>query len=128
MFPSFLPEVAISSRGNFGLKNNFDGLEEGSHNPLLVCHCRFEVALRTPELWTFWGNNPEGPGERHPRSSPGVGVGQSSTKSTSHTSWLHDSSNICLIRFDSGLPDISVVSMCLRVYGRACRRVLVYTR
>ena len=56
----FPPEVLGNIfRWNAIPKGDFDGLEEGSHNFLLVCHHWFEVASRTPELWSFWGNNPK---------------------------------------------------------------------
>ena len=34
----------------------FDGLPDYSHNFVLVCRHWFEVASRTPEVWSFWGN------------------------------------------------------------------------
>ena len=46
-------------RWNVTLKGDFGGLEERSHNFLLVCSHWFEVASHTPELWSFWGNTPE---------------------------------------------------------------------
>ena len=38
---------------------HFDGFHAGSHHFLLVCHRWFEVATRTPKLWTFCGNTLE---------------------------------------------------------------------
>ena len=44
---------------NIPLEGDFDGLDERSHNFLLVCRRWFEVASQTPEIWSFWGNTPK---------------------------------------------------------------------
>ena len=70
---TFPPEVLGNIfRWNVVLKDDFGGLEEGSHNFLLVCHHWFEVASRTPELWTFWGTSLEDWEKRYLRSSAGA--------------------------------------------------------
>jgi len=45
-------------RWNVTRKGDFGGLDKRSHNFLLVCHHWFEVASRTQELWSLWGNTP----------------------------------------------------------------------
>ena len=61
---SLVREAGHSSR----YRQGFDRLRKGSHNFLLVCNHWFEVASRTPELWSFWGNTLEDWKKRHLRS------------------------------------------------------------
>jgi len=46
---------------------DFGGLPNGSYNFLLVCRHWFEVASRTPGLWSFWGNSIPDWERRHAR-------------------------------------------------------------
>lgn len=39
---------------------DFAGIRKDSYNFLLVCHRWYEVAHRTPGLWSYWGNSLEG--------------------------------------------------------------------
>jgi len=48
--------------------SHFEGLRKGSYNFLLVCYHWFEVASRTPELWSFWGITLNDWKTRHHRS------------------------------------------------------------
>jgi len=50
---------------------HFDGLRRGSHNSLLVCRHWFEVASRTLEVWSFWGNTLQDWKKHHTRSGVG---------------------------------------------------------
>ena len=67
---SKLPPEVLGNifRWNVIPNGDFDGLEMGSYNFLLVCHHWFEVASRTPELWSFWGNTTKDWSRRYRRS------------------------------------------------------------
>ena len=66
---SRLPPEVLGEVFRWGVTREtaFERLEEGSHNFLLVCHHWFEVASRTPEIWSFWGDNLQDWTKRHPR-------------------------------------------------------------
>jgi len=66
---STLPPEVLGNifRWNVILEEDFGRLEKRSHNFLLVCRHWFEVASRTPEPWSFWGNNLRDWAKRHHR-------------------------------------------------------------
>ena len=47
---------------------SFGRPQKGCYDFLLVCHHWFDVASRTPELWSFWGNTLQDWKKRHHRS------------------------------------------------------------
>ena len=51
----------VARKRDFSLVSSahFAGFEKGSYTFLLVCRHWFDVASRTPEVWTFWGNTLE---------------------------------------------------------------------
>jgi len=58
-------------RWNATPDGGFAGVSRGAYNFLLVCHHWFEVASRTPELWSFWGSSVHDWSHRHRRCGNG---------------------------------------------------------
>ncbi|KAF9786295.1 hypothetical protein BJ322DRAFT_780163 [Thelephora terrestris] len=50
---------------NATIKDEFELRETRSHNFLLACHYWYEVALRTPDVWSYWGDDVEEWAKRH---------------------------------------------------------------
>ena len=66
---TLLPPEVLGNifRWNVIPDGDFGGLSKSSYNFLLVCHHWFEVASRTPGLWSFWGNSVRDWAHRHAR-------------------------------------------------------------